>query len=115
VAKNDIFYQFEPTIVIEFISAFRDAMQAYGDWNGQPETVSTAATAFFESVPAAPEFVSTVTELIGLVDHTTANKMAPRPITLADVGNAKVIFDGYIRVKAQRFYQEEVAKLRQTK
>jgi hypothetical protein len=34
-----------------------------------------------------------------------------RPITLEDVDRAKLIFDGYIRVKAQRAFQEEVVKL----
>jgi hypothetical protein len=40
--------------------------------------------------------------------------MAPRPITLEDVGKAKVIFDGYIKVKAQRFFMEEVARINNT-
>jgi hypothetical protein len=46
LAKNDIFYQFEPTIVIEFISAFRDAMRAGGDWDVRQAAVAAAATAF---------------------------------------------------------------------
>jgi hypothetical protein len=46
LAKNDIFYQFEPTIVIGFISAFRDAMRAGGDWDVRQEVVAAAATAF---------------------------------------------------------------------
>jgi hypothetical protein len=31
MAKNDIFYQFEPNIFTEFMSALKDAMQAYSD------------------------------------------------------------------------------------
>jgi hypothetical protein len=40
-----------------------------------------------------------------------ANKMAPRALTLDDVIRAKMVFDVYIRVKAQRVYMEEVAKM----
>lgn len=45
------------------------------------------------------------------MDHIIVSKMALRPITLDDVGKAKVIFEGYIRVKAQRFYAEELARM----
>ena len=41
MAKNDIFFQFEPNIVTEFVGAFKDAMQSNGDWDGRPETLST--------------------------------------------------------------------------
>jgi hypothetical protein len=39
-----------------------------------------------------------------------ANKIAPRAITLDDVAKAKVVFDAYIKVKAQRWYMDELAK-----
>jgi hypothetical protein len=39
-----------------------------------------------------------------------ANKVAPRAITLDDVVKAKLAFDAYIEVKAQRWYIDELAK-----
>jgi AbiV family abortive infection protein len=110
MAKNDIFFQFEPTIFIEFISALKDAMAAYGDWDGKPETAESSIIAFFEGVPATPEFTGMVRDFLNLVDQMMANKMAPRPITLDDVAHAKLVFDGYIKLKAQRWYMDELAK-----
>ena len=109
MAKNDIFFQFEPTIFIEFMSALKDAMSAYGDWDGKPETAETSVAAFFEGAVAAPEFTGMVRDFLKLVDQMIANKMAPRPITLDDVAHAKLIFDGYIKLKAQRWYMGELA------
>ncbi len=114
MAKNDIFFQFEPTIAVEFIMALKDEMRAYGDWDGAPETAEASITAFFEGIPAAPEFIIVIEEMLQLVDQITTNRMVPRPITLEDVGKAKVIFDGYIKVKAQRFFMEEVARVNST-
>ena len=110
MAKNDIFYQFEPTIFIEFILALRDAMQAYGDWDGMPEAAEASIIGFFESVPATLEFITMVRDFLQLVEQMQANKFAPRSITLDDVARAKLIFDGYIKVKAQRWYMDELAK-----
>lgn len=110
MAKNDIFYQFEPNIFVEFMSALKDAMQAYGDWDGKPETAEASLTSFFDGVPASPEFTETVRDLIHIVDHMMANKIAPRAITLDAAVKAKMVFDSYIKVKAQRWYMEELAK-----
>jgi hypothetical protein len=38
------------------------------------------------------------------------NRVAPRAITLDDAVKAKLIFDIYIKVKAQRWYIDELAK-----
>ncbi|MGA9542746.1 MAG: AbiV family abortive infection protein [Candidatus Sulfotelmatobacter sp.] len=110
MAKNDIFFQFEPTIFIEFISALKDAMAAYGDWDGKPETAEASIIGFFDGVPAAPEFTAMVRDFLWLVDHVVENKKAPRAITLDDVAKAKLVFDAYFRVKSQRWYMDELAK-----
>ena len=39
-----------------------------------------------------------------------ANKIAPRAITLDDAVKAKMVFDAYIKVKAQHWYMDELAK-----
>jgi AbiV family abortive infection protein len=110
IAKNDIFYQFEPNIFTEFMSALKDAMQAYSDWDGKPETAEASITGFFDAAPASPEFTEMVRDFLRIVDHMMANKIAPRAITLDDVAKAKVVFDAYIKVKAQRWYMDELAK-----
>lgn len=110
MAKNDIFYQFEPNILIELTSALKEAMQAYGDWDGQPETVEASIAGVFDGVPAFPEFTGMVRDSLHIVDHTMANKVAPRVITLDDVARAKLAFDAYIKIKAQRWYVDELAK-----
>jgi hypothetical protein len=37
--------------------ALKDAMRAYGDWDGAPEKAEASITAFFEGIPSAPEFI----------------------------------------------------------
>src|SRR4029077_3181060 len=43
LAKNDIFSQFEATIMVEFYEAFRADLAGYGDWDGVPSTFETPA------------------------------------------------------------------------
>jgi AbiV family abortive infection protein len=112
MAKNDIFFQFEPTIFIEFILALKDAMAAYGDWDGRQETAEASIVGFFDGVPATPEFTAMVRDFLQIVDHMVAKKTAPRAITLDDVAKAKLVFDAYFRVKSQRWYMDELAKHR---
>jgi hypothetical protein len=110
IAKNDIFYQFEPNIFTEFMSALKDAMQAYGDWDGKSETVEASVTGFFDGVPVSPEFTEMVRDFLHTLDQMVANKIAPRVITLDDAIRAKKVFDTYIKVKAQRWCMGELAK-----
>jgi AbiV family abortive infection protein len=110
MAKNDIFYQFEPNVFIEFMSALKGAMQAYGDWDGQSETASASITSFFDGEPGAPEFTEMVRDFLHIVDHMMTNKIAPRAITLDDAVKAKMVFDLYIRLKAQRWYIDELSR-----
>ena len=56
------------------------------------------------------EFTEMVRDFLHIVDHMTANKITPRAITLDDVVKAKLLFDAYIKVKAQRWYSDELAK-----
>jgi len=111
MAKNDMFFQFEPTILLEFVGAFKDAMSAYGDWDGKPETLEVAAATLFRATPASDEFQDIVKELLRLADQTVTEKQPPRPVSLEDVGKAKIMFDLYARLKAQRSMEQEIEKL----
>jgi AbiV family abortive infection protein len=106
MAKNDIFFQFEPNIVTEFIGAFKDAMRSNGDWDGKPETFGAAIDAFFQ--PVSAEFVQTMKEHLAFADQIEAKKRSPRPVTLEDVGKAKIIFDAYMKLKANTYAQEQI-------
>jgi hypothetical protein len=110
MAKNDIFFQFEPNIVTEFIGAFKDAMRSNGDWDGKPETLNAAIDVCFQSTSA--EFVHTVKEHVAFADQIEANKRSPRPVTLEDVGKAKIIFDGCMNLKAGAYAQEKIQEAR---
>jgi hypothetical protein len=110
LAKNDIFFQFEGTLFIEFIFSLKDAMLAYGDWDGRPETAEASIVGFYDTTASSPELAAMVKDFLQIADHMIANKMAPRALTLDDVIRAKMVFDVYFRVKAQRAYMEEVAK-----
>ena len=111
LAKNDIFFQFEPTIFIEFIFALKDAMKAYDDWDGKQETAEASIIGFFDNASSSREFIAMLRDFLQIADHMVANKMAPRALTLDDAIRAKMVFDVYIRLKAQRNYTAEVAKV----
>jgi hypothetical protein len=115
LAKNDIFFQFEGTLFIEFIFSLKDAMLAYGDWDGKPETAEASIVGFYDTTVSSPEFTAMVKDFLQIADHMIANKMAPRALTLDDVIRAKMVFDVYIRAKAQRAYIEEVEKMKDAK
>jgi hypothetical protein len=88
VAKNGIFHQVEPNVFIEFIWALKDAMQAYGDWDGKPETAEASITGFFDGVPASPELTEMRNDF-ALVGQTYLSCFAqircdPRASDLAD-------------------------------
>lgn len=38
MAKNDMFFQFELNLVVDFSECFEMALRAYGDWDGEPNT-----------------------------------------------------------------------------
>jgi AbiV family abortive infection protein len=111
MAKNDIFFQFEPNVVTEFIGAFKDAMRSNSDWDGKPETLDAAIDAFFNSRIRA-DFVQTVKENVAFADQIEVNKRSDRPVTLEDVGKAKIIFDVYMNLKASVYAQEHIQKMK---
>jgi AbiV family abortive infection protein len=108
MAKNDIFFQFEPNIVTEFVGALKDAMRSNGDWDGKEETYEAAIDALFK--PVSTEFVQTVKEQVAFARQIETNKRSLRPVSLEDVGKAKIIFDVYIKLKANAHLQEQIQK-----
>jgi hypothetical protein len=113
MAKNDIFFQFEPTMFIELMSALKDAIQDYGDWDGKPETAEASITGFFDHPSESLGYTEMVREFLHIVDHMMTNKVAPRAINLEDAVKAKLVFDFYIKLRAQRWYMDELAKRRE--
>jgi AbiV family abortive infection protein len=108
MAKNDIFFQFEPNIVTEFAGAFKDAMRSNGDWDGKQETYDAAIDAFFK--PVSTEFLQTIKEQVAFAHEIETNKRSLRPVSLEDVAKTKIIFDAYIKLKANTHLQEQIQK-----
>ena len=48
MAKNDIFFQFEGNLLGEFHLVLKEALAAYGDWDGEGETYDAAVDAAFQ-------------------------------------------------------------------
>ena len=69
------------------MSALKDAMQAYGDWDGKAETTETSITGFFDGMLASAEFTDMVRDFLHIIDQRIASKIAPRAITLEDAGS----------------------------
>src|SRR5260370_13729959 len=47
LAKNDIFAEFGPNVLVEFYEALRAGLAAYGEWDGPPEKFEAAAGRVF--------------------------------------------------------------------
>jgi hypothetical protein len=86
-------------------------MKAYDDWDGKQETAEASIIGFFDNASSSREFIAMLRDFLQIADHMVANKMAPRALTLDDAIRAKMVFDVYIRLKAQRNYTAEVAKV----
>ena len=112
LAKNDIFYQFEPTIIVGLMIALKDALKAYGDWDGYEASAVDAMRKAFTSAPEAEQIVGLANESLELEALITSRTNFTRPITLEDVGKAKVCFEGYIILKARRHFAEDVVRMK---
>lgn len=109
MAKNDIFFQFEGNILIEFASVLKEAMVAYGDWDGQENTLHEAISKIFRSLNAGEEFIKTVKDLLEVASLTQQGQNKTRPITLEDVAKMKVVCDAYLNLRARQDLQDEIA------
>ena len=110
MAKNDIFFQFEHHLVDEFMSSFEMALQAYGDWNGDPSTFDPAVAALFKDMTGSEQHLGMISEMRTLAASVRTRKIV-RPITLEDVAKSKVVFDSYILLKASTCVKEEMKKI----
>jgi hypothetical protein len=54
------------------------------------------------------EFAQAMKEHVAFANQIEANKRSERPVTLEDVGKAKIIFDMYMKVKANAHLQEQI-------
>jgi hypothetical protein len=111
MAKNDIFYQFEPNILVEFMLVLREAMAAYGDWDGKDETFGKAIETAFQS-RAKTEFISIVNDLVQVATLTSQWQNRTRPIALDAVVTMKIACDLYLRMKAHLDMQEQIRALK---
>jgi AbiV family abortive infection protein len=110
MAKNDIFFQFEHHLVDEFISSFEMALQAYGDWDGDPATFDVRVTELFKDMTESEQLLGMISDMRALA-ATVKTRKIERPVTLEDAAKSKVIFDTYIVLKAVVFTREEMKKM----
>ncbi len=107
MAKNDMFFQFEYNLVVNFSECFEMAMNTYGDWDGKPDTFDAAVNAYYGKLPDSEKFIEMVTEVRNFADQVRRQQVAEQ-ITLEHVAKAKVLFDTYIMLKAFAHLREEV-------
>ena|ERR1022692_118747 len=108
LAKNDIFFQFEPNVLGEFAFALKDAMAVYGDWDGKDETFDDAIVTAFQPLNAGTEFIAMVKDLEQVAALTSRGENRTRPISLEDVAKMKVSCDAYLRLKAAQAMQKQI-------
>jgi AbiV family abortive infection protein len=112
MAKNDIFFQFEPNILTEFHLVLKEAMAVYGDWDGNDGTLDNAIDAAFRPLGGGTDFVAMIKDLVQVAAITTRGENKTRPITLDDVAKMKVGCDTYLTLKAAQERQKEMALLK---
>ena len=108
LAKNDIFFQFEPSILAEFTTVIREAMTAYGDWDGDDKTFEEAIDKVFQPTKDGAEFVASMKDAMQLALLTMRGENKTRPITLNNVISAKLACDIYLRLKAEQHVQDQI-------
>jgi AbiV family abortive infection protein len=112
MAKNDIFFQFEGNVLVEFYLVMREAMAAYGDWDGKDETFNQAVDKVLQPLGGGAEFAAMAKDLVEAAELTRQGQNKTRPITLEDVAKMKVICDAYLNLKARQDMQEQIAAAR---
>jgi AbiV family abortive infection protein len=108
LAKNDIFFQFEPNLLGEFAFALKDAMAVYGDWDGKDERFDEAIGTAFQQLNVGTEFIAMVKDLEQVAALTSRGLNKTRPITLEDVAKMKVSCDTYLRLKAAQAMRDQI-------
>jgi AbiV family abortive infection protein len=106
LAKNDIFGQFEANALVEFYEAFRAGLNAYGDWNGDPETFSAAVEAVLQGFWTKSEIAVDVAALVENAASISSQKRSAKPVTLDDVLKMKACCDLYFFFSARRVVAE---------
>ncbi len=95
IGKNDIFSQFEVNIAVEFLAALREGLRAFGDWNGESETLNAAiekVLADWSDSDARDHF----RKLIDSVAGAAAQQQLSQPILLDDAMKMKALCDLYL-------------------
>jgi AbiV family abortive infection protein len=109
IAKNDIFFQFEGNILIEFHLVLREAMAAHGDWDGKDEGLEDAVRRIFTSLNAGDEFIKALLDLMSTAELTRRGENKTRPISLEDAIKLKVMCDAYLNLKARNYLEAQIA------
>jgi hypothetical protein len=100
------FFQFEYNLVVSFSECFEMAMNTYGDWDGNRDTVDAAVNGYYGKLTDGDKFIEMVTEVRGLADQVRRQQVT-EPMTLEHVAKAKVLFDTYIMLKAFAHLREK--------
>ena len=114
LAKNDIFVQFEPSILIQFTTVIREAMSAYGDWDGEDKTFEEAIDKVFQPTEDGAEFMASMKDAMQLALITMRGENKTQPITLDSVIRAKLACDIYLRLKAEQHVQDQIEQKKKT-
>jgi AbiV family abortive infection protein len=112
MAKNDIFFQFEGNLLVEFHLVLKEAFAAYGDWDGKEETYDAAIDVVFQALRSGTDFTSSLHDLAAVALMTMRGENKTRPVTLEDVAKLKVGCDFYLLMKARAHMQREIEALR---
>ena len=102
VAKNDIFGQLEPGILLSFYEAFREGLKAYGDWDGVDSTLEVSIDRVLDNVMKDSSLRVHMKELLQLASDVAAKREPSRPIRLDDAINMKTYCDLYLQLRARQ-------------
>jgi AbiV family abortive infection protein len=108
MAKNDIFFQIERNLLVEFHLVLQEAMAAYGDWDGNEDNYLVAVEKMMEGFKAGSDFVTLVHDLIGVAKVTMKGENKTRPVSLEDVLKLKAACDLYLIMKARIEVKKQV-------
>ena len=107
MAKNDIFFQFEGNLLVEFHLVLQEAMESYGEWDGNENNYLVAVEKMMEGFKAESDFVKAIHDLIGVAKMTMKGENKTRPVSLEDVIKLKAACDLYLIMKARKHIREE--------
>jgi hypothetical protein len=92
LVKSDLFLQFEPNMFEKFYLSLKQAMKAYGHWDGEGSFVQILGS----SIDSYTSLAAERDRYVALAQQVESGRMSDLQVNLTDVGAMKLLVDAFL-------------------